>query len=306
MLTRQNILSVTLLIVAGLCAYGSNAQSPQSPHTQSQPQSEKSQLPTNNSPIQPSPIVTLPTMKEISEVIINNIDTVVRRYESRHPPPPTDNSGWWFNFLLVIFTGALVVVGAFQGYLIFWTLKATTIAATAAKQSADVAELALTDLEGPFLYPVIEHQDISSTLGAIARYNHPTSPFTPPRPVISFRFRNYGRSPALPQNVGAVFFYGQPADVYHDQFGGFAAEMLINAGAVTELPVERRMIEGIGREEHKNIMEGADKIYLRGSVTYFDIFGNRYEQRFCLAWRIDTHSFMAWGTDDNRRRRLPT
>ena len=39
----------------------------------------------------------------------------------------------WFNFFLVGFTGLLAVIGAGQCYLIFRTLKATEIAADAAK-----------------------------------------------------------------------------------------------------------------------------------------------------------------------------
>ena len=99
----------------------------------SQPQIENSKLAKEKSPAQPSPTVNFPTPQEITEAIASGIERADEKRETRHPAPPPDYSGWWFNFFLVGFTGLLAVIGAGQCYLIFRTLKATEIAADAAK-----------------------------------------------------------------------------------------------------------------------------------------------------------------------------
>ena len=56
-----------------------------------------------------------------------------RQNSNRRRDQPQGKCGVWFNFFLVGFTGLLAVIGAGQCYLIFRTLKATEIAADAAK-----------------------------------------------------------------------------------------------------------------------------------------------------------------------------
>jgi hypothetical protein len=208
--------------------------------------------------------------------------------------------------VIAFFTIVLARVTGRQAKLTRELAVSTAVAAEAAKKSADVAEQSLTDLEGPFLYPLIETEDVQASIQALRVYVHtyPDNPDNPIHPVISFKFRNYGRSPALLQSISAVFFYGQPNDVHHDQLAGFASEMLIDAGAMSETSTARRLLEGIGKNEYQSIMAGVGKVLLRGSIIFFDIFGNRYEQKFCLAWKPDMNKFMAWGTETNRRRRL--
>jgi hypothetical protein len=117
--------------IAFLAAFpcGAIAQSQQ----YSQPQIENSKLAKEKSPAQPSPTVNFPTSQEITEAVANGIERADEKRETQHPAPPPVYSGWWFNFFLVGFTGLLAVIGAGQCYLIFRTLKATEIAADAAK-----------------------------------------------------------------------------------------------------------------------------------------------------------------------------
>lgn len=210
---------------------------------------------------------------------------------------------------IAIFTIVLARVTGRQAKLTRELSISTTVAAEAAKKSADIAQQSLTDLEGPFLYPIIETETVYDSLHALGVFTHTypsLDPDNPVIPVISLKFKNYGRTPALLQSISAVFFYGEPHDNHPDRLAGFASEMLIDAGDVSTTAVDRRLIKGIGKTEHQGVMNGVGKILLRGSIIFFDIFGNRYEQTFCLAWRPHTHKFMAWGTDSNRRRRLTT
>jgi hypothetical protein len=123
------------------------SQSPQHP----QPQIKNSNLGTNNGTNQPTPPKNFPTMQEIEQAISNGIESAQEKYDANHPAMPPNNSAWWFNALLVSFTGLLVVVGGINCLLIFWTLKATTTAANAAKESAKVAERSLVAVERPIL-----------------------------------------------------------------------------------------------------------------------------------------------------------
>jgi hypothetical protein len=85
---------------------------------------------------------------------------------------------------LVIFTGGLVAVGIGQCFLIFRTLKATEIAAAAAKKSAD----AIPALERPWIFVEKAH---------LKRREDAGSPIIPNYFSISFVCRNVGRTPAI-------------------------------------------------------------------------------------------------------------
>jgi hypothetical protein len=100
-------------------------------------QIKSSRLGANNGPTQPAPTVNFPTSQEIAEAIASGIERAAKNREAIYYPPPPDSSGWYFTLFTVIFTGLLVVVGGSQCYLIFWTLKATEIAANAAKDAAE-------------------------------------------------------------------------------------------------------------------------------------------------------------------------
>jgi hypothetical protein len=85
------------------------------------------------------------TPQQITQSIADGIDAALKQYEARHPPMLSDNSSWWFSFWLVVFTGGLVVVGGAQCFLIFWTFKATQVAAEAAQRQGNI----LAAIEGP-------------------------------------------------------------------------------------------------------------------------------------------------------------
>lgn len=130
------MLSLHKLLFAAVLAFVVFAAFAQS-QPQSQPRSKSSPLSEQKSSQQPTPTINFPTSQQITQSIAEGMETAIKKYEARHPAPPPDNSTWWFNFWLVTFTGGLVFVGAAQGYLIFWTLKATQMAAISAEKSAD-------------------------------------------------------------------------------------------------------------------------------------------------------------------------
>ena len=205
---------------------------------------------------------------------------------------------------LFLATAGLVIVGFRQTRDARDAITAAVKSAAAAEKSADVAERSLIDLEGPFLYPVIEYQNIKGLFQPLDWYDHPTTKRDPVEPEIQFKIKNFGRSHAFPQSASAVFFWGQAEDGHADTGAGFVFDPLIEAGKISEHEIQRKMSNKISRDDHRSIMIGGAQIYLRGQIVFSDIFGNRYQQVFCLLWGPVTKKFMAWGPDRNRRKRI--
>ncbi|HXW48741.1 MAG TPA: hypothetical protein VEK31_04790 [Xanthobacteraceae bacterium] len=116
-------------------------------HSRSKPEPENKSgaLSSQQGANQKNPSNNFSTQEQLEKTISDGINAAAQKYEARHPPMPPDNSTWWFNFWLVAFTGGLVVVGAGQCFLTFWTLKATSAAASAALRQANI----LAAVEGP-------------------------------------------------------------------------------------------------------------------------------------------------------------
>ena len=184
---------LAILLIALPCSSLSQSQQ------YSPTQSKNSKLSTNSTPAQPAPTANFPTIKEITESIANGIERADKKHDTSHPPTPPDNSGWWFNLFLVGFTGLLVVVGGTQCYLIFWTLKATEIAANAAKDAAE----GLPKIERAYLFLEkvtfsTTHSIIHATTDAEGKISqfHITG--------VDLRFTNHGKTPGIVREVFAT------------------------------------------------------------------------------------------------------
>jgi hypothetical protein len=275
----------------------------------SKPKVESGQLGTNQSAEQPAPTMNFPSLQEITEAIANGIESAEKQRDANHPAPPPDSAGGYLNLLLAIFTGLLVIVGGANCFLIFWTLKATQTAADAAKKSADVAERALVELEGPFLYPVAITNDIRDSFRRFILNDNPATPHNPAEPIIKFAVKNYGRTPALPQSVIANLFSGMPDDTSFTEKAeqmGFTNEVLLASDTTSGTVFECKIIKGIDKAEYDKITGGVARIFLRGTIVFYDIFGNEYMQPFCWAWDPKTDRFAAWGLPRNKRIRNPS
>jgi hypothetical protein len=92
------------------------------------------------------------TQQQLDDAITHAIDASNEKYKATQNPLPPDNSSWWFSFYMLIFTGAMVLVGAGQCYIIFKTLKETERAAKAAEKAAIVAENAMIHSQRPYIF----------------------------------------------------------------------------------------------------------------------------------------------------------
>ena len=171
-------------------------------NAKSKPHHKTSRLSAQQRPAQPSPTADVLTSQQIKQSITDGINAAAQQYEANHPAPPPDNSGWWFNFLLVVFTGGLVVVGAGQGFLIFFTLKATQVAAKAAQTAADAIQI--TERPYIFIWGLIGHKPAIS-------YGPPHGGF--PQQIIQenaafiYSVSNRGKLTAVIENVSIACGY---------------------------------------------------------------------------------------------------
>ena len=177
----------------------------------------------------------------------------------------------------------------------------TKIAADAASKSADVSEKAFLDLEGPFLYPVI---DIGQLVGFISTGSFYQNTFQQTKlPPIGIRIKNFGRSPALPGTISCVFFRGEADDRHSDSQTGYYFGPVLGPKATSKGAIEREFNQTLNGQECKAIQDGTATLYLTGSINYLDMSGNEFIQTFCLKWIYTTHDFVAWGPTRNERKR---
>jgi hypothetical protein len=246
-----------------------------------QPQSERSPLSEQQRPAQPAPAGDALTSQQIQQSITDGINAAAKQYEARHPTTPPDYSGWWFNFLLVVFTGVLAVVGGAQSFLIFWTLKATQTAAEAANESIK----AVTVVERAYVYPVIVGHGVIGDcintatvffLGAPDKDDEPV----PETAEVTFRFKNFGKTPAILKTA----FAGVGVAPLGAQIGLPLVESVLGAGEETVTPLVSKMEIGITRTQAQHILAYTGHICFEGYVVFDDIWGNENKTEFYFVW----------------------
>ena len=175
----------------------------------------------------------------------------------------------------------------------------TTLLWVVTRRTAKTAEGALIDLEGPFLHPVITSNNIQKSFSNFVVHDHPSSPHSPVQPVVKFSLKNYGRTLALPQSLIASLFFGV-ADEQFNETGGLTNEIQLGPGE-RSAEIERAMIRHISIANYQEIRDEKIRIFLRGTVIFWDIFGKGWMQLFCFAWNPKTDRFQIWGRERNRR-----
>lgn len=263
-----------LLALIGGCAARSH-------HPKPKPQAKTSQLSEQKTPTQPPPSANPLTVQQITEAIADGINAAAKEYEKRHSAMPPDNSLWWFNFWLVVFTGGLVAVGVAQSFLIFWTLKATQIAANAAKRAVD----SLPVVERAYVYPVVVgHGAIEECIkNARAFYeDDPSKDDESARETaeITFKFKNFGKTPALLKSA----FAGLGVAPLGAQLGLPIVESVLGTGEETVTPFVSEMQIGITPSQARHILDYTGHVCFEGRITFDDIWGNEQTTEFYFVW----------------------
>jgi hypothetical protein len=251
------------------------------------PPIEHTKLTTKHVDAKQTPPVEFPTTQQITDAVANGIERADEKHEASHPPTPPDKSGHFFNSLLVIFTGLLVAVGIGQGFLFFFTLKATEKAANAAALSANAA---MGVARGSLILTHLDFADMG-TASFDAKLQCPK---------IAVQFVNYGQTFAIPkiQCLEIVCTDVLPKDAAYDNivrlpFTGLALDK--NAGY--ELAHTKRHMFSL--DEIEAINAGKKFLWVYGFIFYEDFLGKHHERRFCQRLYITESGYVFAGDENN-------
>ena len=270
MLKRMALLVLAVFLAAGV-PIPRSAPLPQHSPTQS----KSGTLPTKNGQTQIRPSAPTPP-PEIINAVSRAINAAAHKAEADLYPRPPDKSAWWFNFFLVVFTGGLVVVGAFQAIFLKASVDATGDAAKAARLTAESAVAAER------AYLILE--------GSVADNFESEESDKPPPYIARFELKNYGKTPAILKMIQHTAAYRADADPSQIpiKLVPFAPEIAIGSGEKTgAYPTFLR----ISATDLARAIEGDGRIFLLGRFEYEDIFGAQRELGFCYQYSPDLIGF---------------
>jgi len=209
----------------------------------------------------------------------------------------------------IIFSAALVWVGIGQWFAAKANAAAANANAQAAATQARVAEQTITTLERPHLFTLCEN-NFAELLTPMLRhrnlYDHPTSDYPllmDGAPLVRFKFRNYGKSPAIIiQVAGAIVSGASPPAAVAPRWLRLPSENVLRPGDLSEeisagvlYPFEF----SIGRDELNDLVASNIYWWFYGFVIYEDVLDTEHTHYFC--WRFDygTRTFEPVPSDRN-------
>jgi len=181
-------------------------------------------------------------------------------------------------------------LGAAGATLLLGTLLAFGFMTRAAKRSADVAERALTDLEGPHLY-----------LSADSGYSDGRMGTTPSDPSVFFAFKNFGRTPAVLTKLKASLIFAPelPASLPTNFTTETEGRYVIGEGETTFDVLKSRFssriaLDALSSDQQKSLENTPSPVLFVGQAEYESVFGDLYV--FAWAYRpINGRGFTAAG-----------
>jgi len=179
-------------------------------------------------------------------------------------------------------------------------LNIATDTAQAAKKSADVAERTLTELEAPFLYPVIKRDTVQDQFRGFVLYDATPGWATP---TVTFVVRNFGRTPALIRSVAAEL--DQLTEISAKPRDGILEDVVVDPVLEPERETEREfelaIVTKIDLETHKKIAAGQNMLWLYGKVLFSDMLGFEYTQHFSFVYLYGAKRFVPWRYNKRER-----
>jgi hypothetical protein len=181
-------------------------------------------------------------------------------------------------------------LGAGGGTLLLGTLFILGRMTLAATRSADVAERALTDLEGPHLY-----------LSADSGYTDGRMATTQSDPTVIFAFKNFGRTPAVLTKLKASLIIAPdlPAAPPPRFMAETEGRYVIGPGETTFDVMKARFsthiaLEDLSPEQSRSLEQTPSPVLFIGQAEYESVFGDTYV--FAWAYRpINGRGFTAAG-----------
>jgi hypothetical protein len=182
-----------------------------------------------------------------------------------------------YTFWLAILTGALSV-----STLLLWRVT---------KKSAEIAERALTELERPFVGIEIENTGFTVK-------DAKTDPYVMLDRDLTFKFANYGRTPATITEMFDKFYVCEPGEmpppVSPTQGNKFPFGVIIGANERSASST-RSPSKGIDPNLWQTFSTGENALFLIGFVRFQDIFGKFHVTGFCLKFNKGDARFLFEG-----------
>jgi hypothetical protein len=204
--------------------------------------------------------------------------------------------------LLVVLTGLLVSVGAFQAFYLWGTLKATANAANAAVQSAE-AQIAV---EGARLTCLPVSSSYWNEIGCWAD-RWPNSPEMPLRKTFAviFALKNYGKTPATIVCVNARLVRSPeaPGNIYIESpFLDLPAEIVVGAALKSDGEFKVEFGQFFRLEEAIQVQNGGMNLWFNGRIVYHDVFDRVGTQVFLYKVRPRGGFTLIWDQTTYRQK----
>lgn len=187
---------------------------------------------------------------------------------------------------LVLATVGLVIFGVIQtGQM--------KIAAKAAQTSAE----SLPIIEGAYVYPSIIKVDIADSLGAFQNSEISTN-----RLLIEYEFKNFGKTPAIIQRLGAGLIHHNPraSGAVGLALAPVDKSIIAANDGTGKMAAE---ITGFSRANWETVAAEKTQIIFYGSVVYSDIFGESWS--FSFNWQY-SYSLGRFLPDNKPRQKAKT
>jgi hypothetical protein len=192
------------------------------------------------------------------------------------------------------FTFALVIVGVLQAALFFVQLRLIRQSLTDAKTAADAATEgaaaarlnaeAVMAAEGAHLYPIIKADNLKAVFqGGIWYENSGADSDNVPTPEVIFRFKNYGKTPAVLESVmHGIEFFETPSTLRTMHAEERNIIEVLGAGEETaDFTIE--MLGTFNRGMAKSVREYRGELLFFGEAVFKDFFNRHFR---CI-WESD-------------------
>jgi hypothetical protein len=192
---------------------------------------------------------------------------------------------WYAGYWLA--ASATAITALATGFIAWftWTLRQSTEKmwgeTKKAADAADTSAKAVTVVERAYIYPVIDgvggiEPCITSALVSTQDDDDvPASETTD----IQFRFKNFGKTPAILKTAFASFGVARPGALMGLSIGESVLASLEATG-----PFNVEMWMGITRRQAQRILAYEGHICFEGHVTFDDIWGNEHTTEFYFVW----------------------
>jgi hypothetical protein len=235
---------------------------------------------------QEAPTKNIITPQILVDAITHAIDASAEKAKTAQNPPPPDNYSWWFSFFLVIFTGFLVIVGGIQCYIIFWTLKATTVTADAANKTAKAA-IVFADAAGKTVALTEKHLITSQRAFVFIKQFCITVTEAPKSIIIIPEWINNGGTQTINLHTHDNGKFFPLADFPNGLPDDFSFPDLVKGDKIPILLGPKDTFFGrdivFNEQAADATIAGKGRLYIWGWVEYNDIFENtlRHRTEFC-------------------------